>query len=93
LELLDTLIAWIVGLPVWAAWVGIVVATFVSEDLTCIAAGLIAAGGHLTPVTAIGAAGLGIFLGDLGLYAAGKWIGQPALRRAPISWFIHDEDG
>jgi membrane protein DedA with SNARE-associated domain len=92
LELLDQIIDWIVGMPVWAAWVGIVLATFVSEDLTCIAAGLLAAGGHMTPFNAIGAAGLGIFLGDLGLYAAGKWIGQPALRRAPIAWFVHDED-
>jgi membrane protein DedA with SNARE-associated domain len=91
-ELLDQIIEWIVGLPLWAAWVGIILATFVSEDLTCVAAGLIAAGGQLSPFNAIGAAGLGIFLGDLGLYAAGKWIGQPALRRAPISWFVHDED-
>jgi membrane protein DedA with SNARE-associated domain len=92
LELLDQIIDWIVGLPLWAAWVGIIVATFVSEDLTCIAAGLIAAGGQLSAETAIGAAGLGIFLGDLGLYAAGHWIGRPALRRAPIAWFVHDED-
>ncbi len=92
MELLDQIIEWIIGLPVWAAWVGIILATFVSEDLTCIAAGLIAAGGQLSPFNAIGAAGLGIFLGDLGLYVAGKWIGQAALRRAPISWIVHDED-
>ena len=92
MELLQGIIDWIVGLPLWAAWVGIIVATFVSEDLTCIAAGLIAAGGHLSAGTAIGAAGVGIFLGDLGLYAAGHWIGRPALRRAPIAWFVHDDD-
>ena len=79
-------------MPPWAAWVGIILATFVSEDLTCIAAGLLAAGGQLSPWTAIPAAGLGIFLGDLGLYAAGKWVGQAALRRGPINWFVHDED-
>ena len=92
MELLDQIIEQVVGLPLWAAWVAIILATFVSEDLTCIAAGLIAAGGHLPAFDAIGAAGLGIFLGDLGLYAAGKWIGVPALRRAPIAWFVHDDD-
>lgn len=92
MEFVDQIITQVVELPVWAAWVAIILATFVSEDLTCIAAGLIAASGQLPAFDAIGAAGLGIFLGDLGLYAAGKWIGRPALRRAPISWFVHDDD-
>ena len=92
MELLEQLVAWLTSLPPWAAWVGIVLATFVSEDLTCIAAGLLAASGQLGAWTAIPAAGLGIFLGDLGLYAAGKWVGRPALARAPIVWFVHDED-
>ena len=92
MELLEPLTAWIAGLPAWASWIGIIVATFISEDLTCIAAGLLAAGGQLSPATAITAAGLGIFIGDLGLYAAGKWIGRPALRSGPVNWFVHDED-
>jgi len=92
LQLLDEIVAHIEGLPVWAAWVAIVLATFVSEDLTCIAAGLVAASGELSAFDAIGAAALGIFLGDLGLYAAGKFIGRAALHRAPIAWVVHDED-
>lgn len=92
MELVEALVQRIVDLPLWAAWVAIVVATFVSEDLTCVAAGLAAATGRISAWDAIGAAGLGIWLGDLGLYAAGKYIGKPALRRAPFKWFIHDED-
>jgi membrane protein DedA with SNARE-associated domain len=92
MELVESLVERIVELPLWAAWVVIVVATFVSEDLTCVAAGLAAATGNISAYDAIGAAGLGIWIGDLGLYAAGKFIGKPALRRAPFKWFIHDED-
>ncbi len=92
MEFIDSLAQRIVDMPLWAAWVVIVVATFVSEDLTCVAAGLAAATGRISAWDAIGAAGLGIWLGDLGLYAAGKYIGKPALRRAPFKWFIHDED-
>lgn len=92
MEYLEQLTDWITGLPHWAAWLGIILATFVSEDLTCIAAGLLAASGQLAPWTAIPAAGAGIFLGDLGLYAIGRTIGRRALTRAPIAWFVHDED-
>jgi len=91
-ELIDSIVARIVELPPWAAWIAIILATFVTEDLTCIAAGLVAARGDLPALDAIGAAGAGIFLGDLLLYAAGKGVGRAALRRAPLSWFIHDED-
>ncbi len=92
MEFIESLVQRIVDMPLWAAWLAIIVATFVSEDLTCVAAGLAAATGRISAWDAIGAAGLGIWLGDLGLYAAGKYIGKPALRRAPFKWFIHDED-
>jgi membrane protein DedA with SNARE-associated domain len=91
-ELLDRIVAGILAMPPWAAWIAIVLATFVSEDLTCVAAGLTAATGRMSAVSAIGAAALGIWLGDLGLYAAGKWIGAAALRRAPFAWFVHGDD-
>jgi membrane protein DedA with SNARE-associated domain len=88
----DQLGALISGLPTWAAYLAIICATFVTEDLTCIAAGLIAAGGDLPAFNAIAAAALGIWIGDLLLYWAGHAIGRPALRRPPVSWFVHDED-
>jgi membrane protein DedA with SNARE-associated domain len=91
-ELLDAIADWVVALPAWAAWVALVLATFVSEDLTCVAAGLLAASGRMPAAEAIGAAAVGIFLGDLWLYGMGRWIGRPALRRAPLRWIVHDED-
>lgn len=92
MDWLEQITARIVELPLWAAWLAIIVATFVSEDLTCIAAGLAAASGRISGWSAIGAAGFGIWLGDLGLFAAGKYIGRAALTRAPIKWLVHAED-
>jgi membrane protein DedA with SNARE-associated domain len=90
-EWIDSLVERLSAMPLWSAWVAIVLATFVSEDLTCVAAGLAAATGKIPAVDAIGAAAFGIWVGDLGLYAAGKFIGRPAIRRAPLSWFVHEE--
>ncbi|MFP4283187.1 MAG: alpha/beta fold hydrolase [Opitutales bacterium] len=65
-------------------------ATLVSEDLTCIGAGLLAAYGLIPLPAAIGACFAGIFLGDLGLYAAGRTLGRPALRRRPFRWIVSE---
>lgn len=70
----------------------LVLATLVSEDLTCIAAGILAANGVLGFVPATLACLLGIFLGDLLLYCLGRWLGRPALRKAPLRWFIDERD-
>ncbi|MBI1369825.1 MAG: hypothetical protein GC162_14365 [Planctomycetes bacterium] len=48
------------------------VATFVSEDLTCITAGLMIARGDVPAGAAIAGCLAGIYLGDLGLYALGR---------------------
>ncbi len=66
-------------------------ATFVSEDLTCIGAGLLVAQGRLSMFAAIVACFLGIFLGDLLLYAAGRFIGRPIVRMAPMRWLLTPE--
>ncbi len=92
MELLDQIIAQILALPAWAGWAAIVLATFVSEDLTCIAAGLVSASGDMTAAEALGATAFGILLGDLLLYWAGHSIGRPALRKRPLSWVVHDAD-
>ena len=52
--------------------VTLLVSTFVSEDLACVAAGTLVARGDLSPVAAIAACALGIFLGDCGLFAIGR---------------------
>lgn len=67
-------------------------ATFVSEDLTCIAAGLLVARGTVAFLPAAAACGTGIVLGDFGLYWAGRLIGRPAVRRRPFRWFVSDGD-
>jgi membrane protein DedA with SNARE-associated domain len=67
-------------------------ATLVSEDLTCIAAGLLVAQGRMTFVPAVAACLFGILLGDVLLFLAGRWLGRPAVKRAPLSWFV-SEDG
>ncbi|MEJ2155383.1 MAG: alpha/beta fold hydrolase [Desulfobacteraceae bacterium] len=70
----------------------IALATLISEDLTCIGAGMMAARGVLGFLPAAGAAFIGIVIGDLLLYAAGRYIGRPALHRAPVRWFIKPND-
>lgn len=49
----------------------IALATLLSEDLACIAAGILAAKGWLPFPFAIGGAAIGIYAGDLGLYGLG----------------------
>ncbi|NGP87978.1 alpha/beta fold hydrolase [Fodinibius halophilus] len=70
----------------------IVLATFVSEDLTCIGAGLLAARGLIGFWPATIACFIGIFLGDMGLYFVGRFMGRAAVRRAPFKWMISERD-
>ena len=70
----------------------IALSTLISEDLACIGAGLMAANGILGYTPAALAAFLGIFVGDLLLFAAGKYIGRPALRHRPFRWFFSEAD-
>lgn len=70
----------------------IMLGTFVSEDLTCIGAGLLAARGLIGFWPATAACFIGIFVGDIGLYMAGRVLGRPAVRRAPFKWFISEKD-
>ncbi|MCW5967064.1 MAG: alpha/beta fold hydrolase [Blastocatellales bacterium] len=63
-------------------------ATLVSEDITCIAAGLMAGQGRISFALAAGACLTGIFVGDLLLFLAGRLVGRPAISAAPVRWFI-----
>jgi len=67
-------------------------ATLISEDLTCIWAGVMAAQGRISFVFAVVACLAGIFIGDILLYLAGRVLGRAALRRAPLKWFVREED-
>lgn len=66
-------------------------ATFISEDLTLIAAGLLVAGGRLAFWPAVFACGLGIWVGDLLLMVLGRTLGRAALVRAPLRWWVRPE--
>src|SRR5690349_19145494 len=61
--------------------IAIALATFVSEDLTCIAAGALIATGQLGLLPGILACAIGIYFGDLLLYFAGRLAGRPIVRR------------
>lgn len=70
----------------------IALATLISEDLACISAGLLAARGTIDLLPAVAASFMGILIGDILLYLSGRFIGQPALGRAPLKWVIKEDD-
>ncbi len=80
------------GLQLFVLGALIALATLVSEDLACIGAGMLAARGIMGFLPATAAAFIGIVAGDLMLYGAGRFIGRPALQRAPVRWFITPDD-
>ncbi len=67
------------------------VATLISEDLTCITAGLMIARGTIGFWTGTLACFVGIFVGDLLVFLAGRSLGRAVLYRAPIRWFLTPE--
>ena len=70
----------------------IAASTLISEDLTCIAAGLLIAQGQIGFGLGAFACFLGIFVGDILLFLTGRYLGRPALSRAPLKWFVRAED-
>jgi membrane protein DedA with SNARE-associated domain len=66
--------------------------TLASEDLACVTAGVLTAEGRLGFWTAALACFLGIYVGDLMLFFAGRWLGRRVVRRAPIRWFVKEAD-
>ncbi len=66
------------------------IATFISEDLTALTAGALAGQGQISLTLAIAACFVGIYIGDLLIFLAGRFFGRAALRRAPLRWFISE---
>ena len=79
------------GLALMVMFVLIALATLVSEDLACIATGLVVAQGGLTFAQGALACFLGIYIGDMLLYLCGR-LGHRWLRRRPFTWFISEAD-
>ena len=92
MEILAELEALIADASWFAAFVAIVVATLVSEDLTCIACGLLVARGDMGLGMALGGCVFGLWFGDLTLYGWGHFVGKPAIRRRPFRWWFTQED-
>lgn len=82
----------VVGVALIATAVLLAVATFASEDLACISAGVLAAQGRIDLATAIAACFAGIFVGDVVTMLAGRWLGRGSLTRAPLRWWIKPAD-
>ncbi|MHC4563162.1 MAG: DedA family protein [Planctomycetota bacterium] len=68
----------------------IILATLVSEDLTCIGCGLLAAKGDIPIGVALLGCFLGLWIGDFLLYWAGRLIGRPMLKVPPFKWMIRE---
>ncbi|MEL6870635.1 MAG: alpha/beta fold hydrolase [Pseudomonadota bacterium] len=71
----------VTGFALIVMMLAIIVASYVSEDLTCIATGLLVAEGIISLPMGILACLIGLFTGDLALFLAGRWLGPPTLRR------------
>lgn len=69
----------------WAVMGTIIIGTFILEDPTSVAVGLLIRDGKLDPFVGIIATFTGIFIGDLGLYLLGVVAGRRALRWRPIA--------
>ncbi len=61
----------------WAAVLTLVTGTFASEDATCATAGILTRDWRISTSLAVAGCWLGIFIGDLGLWAVGRYFGKP----------------
>lgn len=74
----------------WLQLGALAAATLISEDLTCIAAGLLIRRAGMDFFVGVLGCFVGIYLGDLGLWLIGRFVGRPALqwsrvrRRLPV---------
>ncbi|MHC4380344.1 MAG: alpha/beta fold hydrolase, partial [Planctomycetota bacterium] len=76
------------GPSLWFAMLLLALATLVSEDLTCIATGLLVAQGRIGLVAGSSACFFGILLGDVLLFLAGRALGRRAVSRIPLRWIL-----
>ena len=77
-------------LPV-LAMLSLAAATLVSEDLTCIGAGVLVAEGSLSISLAIAGCFIGIVGGDILLMLGGRWLGHVGLRAPFVRRFVTAE--
>ncbi len=68
----------------------LVFAAYLSEDLTCITAGLLIAQGRLDFPVAVAACYIGILSSDLGIAWLARILGRPALKLPPFKWWVSE---
>lgn len=78
------------GVTAFVFFLFLALSTLVSEDLTCITAGVLAGQGRISLTLAILACIAGIYIGDLMLFLAGRFFGRKALKIFPINLFISE---
>jgi pimeloyl-ACP methyl ester carboxylesterase/membrane protein DedA with SNARE-associated domain len=78
-------------ITLFVVMISLALATFLSEDLACIGAGVLVAEGRVSFLVATFACFVGIFVGDMLLFFAGRYIGRPALGRAPLRWLMRPD--
>ncbi len=69
----------------------LIAATLISEDLTCIAAGVLVSQGKIGLAAAIIACAVGIFIGDSLTFLAGRVFGRRALKWKITRYFLTEE--
>ncbi|MCK4873216.1 MAG: alpha/beta fold hydrolase [Phycisphaerales bacterium] len=72
----------------WAHLAVIAVATFFSEDLTCVTVGMLIHRHDLDPFVGVLGCFIGIFMGDLGLWLLGRVVGRRMLRWKRIERYL-----
>ncbi len=78
-------------LPALTLAIGLLIGTFISEDVACILAAGAVAGGRLSFAAAAAACFAGIFVGDLMLYGAGRLVGETILQNRFVKRLVtHD---
>jgi pimeloyl-ACP methyl ester carboxylesterase/membrane protein DedA with SNARE-associated domain len=78
------------GSTAFVFFLTLVLATFISDDLTVLIAGALAGQGRISLTLAITACLVGVFIGDILVYLTGRWFGRSAVRRAPLRWFVKE---
>jgi membrane protein DedA with SNARE-associated domain len=83
--------ATLMGLSVYQVMLILALATYASEDLACISAGLLSAAGQLPLGLGIVACGIGIWTSDLMLYAIGRGFRRGMIRGAWVERWASPE--
>ncbi len=78
------------GFPLFVFAFFAVLGTFATEDLTCIAVGALVGEGRVPFWFGTAACFVGIYVGDVLLFLAGRALGRRALARAPLRWFLSE---